>query len=186
LFSIFTGSDNSKVRKIMKSLTSGELSITAFESDKYELAAIYGNKVVWADRSNANLNNSNLDSPAIYMYDVTTSAETQITTGFTSEGSCLLPAIYENTIVWQDERSGDSDIYMYDLSTSTETQITIDESNQLKPAIYGDRIVWQDECNGNWDIYVCTLSQADAKPVSPVSNVYKNGLNLISQLLSLE
>jgi beta propeller repeat protein len=186
LFSIFTGSDNSKVRKIMKSLTSGELSITAFESDKYELAAIYGNKVVWADRSNANLNNSNLDSPGIYLYDASTSSETQITTGFTSDGSCLLPAIYENTIVWQDGRSRDSDIYMYDLSTSTETQITIDESNQLKPAIYGDRIVWQDERNGNWDIYVCTLAQANTKPLSPVSNACKSGLNLISQLLSLE
>jgi TolB protein len=186
LFSMFIGSDDSKVRKIIESFTFREISIATYESDKYEPPTIYGNKVVWADRSNANLNNSNLDISGIYMYDITTSKETRITTGFTSEGSCLFPVISGNTIVWQDGRSGDSDIYMYDLSTSTETQITFNESNQTKPVIYGDRIVWQDERNGNGDIYVCTLAQADAKPLSPVSNAYKSGLNLISQLLSLE
>ncbi len=51
LFSIVTGSDKSKVQKVMKSLTSREIGITTYESDKYEPAAIYGNKIVWADRS---------------------------------------------------------------------------------------------------------------------------------------
>jgi beta propeller repeat protein len=182
LLSIFTDSDESKVQKVIKKLTSREISIATYESDEYEPPAIYGNKVIWADRSNANLN-SNLHSPGIYLYDVSTSAETMVTTGFTYDGSCLLPAIYENTIVWQDGRSGDSDIYMYDLSTSTETQITTNESKQEMPSISGNSIIWQDERNGNWDIYVCTLVQANAKPLSPVSNAYESGLNLISQLL---
>jgi beta propeller repeat protein len=191
LFSIATGSDKSKVRKLIKSLTSREINITACESDKCEPAAIYGNKVVWADKRNTslenptNLNNPNIYSPGIYIYDVSTSTETLITTGFTSDGSCLLPAIYEKKIVWQDGRNGNSDIFMYDLSTSTETRITTNESNQTKPAIYGDRIVWQDDRNGNSDIYICTLTPADIKPHSPVSNAYESGLNLISQLLRL-
>ena len=186
LFSIFTGSDKSKVRKIMKSLTSREFGITTYESDKHEPAAIYGNKVVWADMRNANLSSPNIYNPGIYMYDVSTSTESMITTAFISDGSCLLPAIYENTIVWQDGRNGNSDIYMYDLSTSTEARITTNESNQTKPAIYGDRIIWQDERNGNWDIYMCTLAPANVKPISPVSNAYENGLSLISQLLRLK
>jgi TolB protein len=151
----------------------------------YEPVAIYGNKVVWADKSDANLSNHNLISPGIYMYDASTSAKTQITNGFATEGSCLLPDIFENTLVWQDNRNGNSDIYMYDLSTSTETQITTNESDQVKPAVYGNRIVWQDDRNRNSDIYMCTLDPANEKPPSPVSNVYKSGKNLISQLLKL-
>ncbi|HII80393.1 MAG TPA: cell surface protein, partial [Methanosarcina sp.] len=60
-----------------------------------------------------------------------------------------IPAIYEDRIVWQDNRNGNWDIYMYNLSTSTETQITTNQSNQWNPAIYGDRIVWGDDRNSN-------------------------------------
>ena len=187
LFSIFTGSDKSKVQKVMKSLTSREIGITTDESDNYEPAAIYGNKIVWADRRNANLDNpSKTYNASIYMYDSSTSAETLITTGFVFDKSNLLPAIHEERIVWQDGRNGNSDIYMYDLSTSTEIRITTDESKQEMPSIYGDSIVWQDYRNGNSDIYMCTLAPADAKPIYPVSNAYKSGLNLISQLLGLK
>jgi len=183
LISIFTNSDKSKIRKMITRLTSSECGITACETDKYEPAAIYGSKVVWADWCIKDPNNSNTYIPGIYMYDVSTSTETLITTGFVSDESCLLPTIYEKRIVWQDERDGNSDIFMYDLSTSAETRITTDESNQIKPAIYGDRIVWQDERNGNWDIYVCTLASANTKPLSPVSIAYESGLNFISKWL---
>jgi TolB protein len=186
LFSIVTG-DKSKVRKLMKSLTSKEISITTYESEKYEPAAIYGNKIVWADSRNANFDNpSHMLNSSIYIYDSSTSSETLITTGFISDESDLLPAIYEKRIVWQDGRNGNTDIFMYDLSTSTETRITANESKQEMPSIYGDRIVWQDERNGNWDIYMCTLAPANEKPLSPVSNAYTSGLNLISQLLRLK
>jgi len=76
------------------------------------------------------------------MYDLSTSTETRITA---SESNQSEPAIYEDKIVWQDDRNGNWDIYMYDLSTSTETRITTNESNQRKPAIYGDKIMWVHE-----------------------------------------
>jgi TolB protein len=185
LFSIVTGSDKSKVQKLIKSLTSREISITTYESDEYEPPAIYGNKLVWADRRSASLDSHNLYNLGLYLYDVSSSVETMITTGFVSDGSYLLPVIYENRIVWQDGRNGNSDIYMYDISTYTETRITTNESKQEMPSIYGNRIVWQDSRNGNYDIYMCTLAPANVKPLSPFSNTYKSGLNLIKDLLRL-
>ncbi|KKG10650.1 hypothetical protein [Methanosarcina sp. 2.H.A.1B.4] len=119
---------------------------------------IYGERIVWQDDRNgyydAYIYDPNWD---IYMYDLSSSAEIQITT---SESNQSGPAIYGDRIVWTDDRNGNADIYMYDLSSSTETQITKNESNQSGPAIYGDRIVWTDDRNGNADIYMFNISSS--------------------------
>jgi beta propeller repeat protein len=62
------------------------------------------------------------------------------------------PAIYEDTVVWQDIRNGNSNIYGYNLSTETSIQITIGTA-PFGPAIFGDIIVWEDDRNKNYDIY---------------------------------
>ncbi|WP_232308493.1 PKD domain-containing protein [Methanosarcina lacustris] len=123
--------------------TSTETQITTNESCQTN-PAIYGDKIVWQDSRNGGSGDywdptGNWD---IYMYDISTSTETQITT---NESCQTNPAIYGDKIVWQDDRNGNRDIYMYDLSTSTETRITTNESNQSEPVIYGDKIVWVDE-----------------------------------------
>jgi beta propeller repeat protein len=185
LLSIFSGSNKLNAHKIIKRLTSKETSITTYESDDYEPAAIYGNKIVWADRRNPNLDNPYTYNPGIYMYDLSSSTETLVTSGFNSDEISdelsLLPVIYGKKIVWQDGRSGNSDIYMYDLSTSTEIRVTVDESKQEMPSIYGDRIVWQDDRNKNPDIYMCTLTPANVNLLSSFSNPYTSGLNLINE-----
>ncbi|KYK37000.1 MAG: hypothetical protein AYK19_07650 [Theionarchaea archaeon DG-70-1] len=61
------------------------------------------------------------------------------------------PAIYEDIVVWQDNRNGNADIYGYSLSTKEEFQITTDSSDQRYPVIYEDIVVWQDNRNGNAD-----------------------------------
>jgi beta propeller repeat protein len=184
-FSIFSSSNKVKVQKMIKSLTSRETSITTFESEEYEPVAIYGNKVVWADRRGSNMDYPYMFNPGVYVYDLSTSTETLITSGFISDEPCLLPAIYGKRIVWQDGRSGNSNIYLYDISTSTETLITTDESKQEMPSLCDDRIVWQDYRNGNSDIYMCTLTQTNAKPISSFSNACTSGLNLINELLQI-
>ncbi|MBU7014020.1 MAG: hypothetical protein HXS52_01920 [Theionarchaea archaeon] len=63
------------------------------------------------------------------------------------------PALYEETIVWADNRNGNWDIFGYDLSTGEEFQITSDLSDQESPCIYGDLVVWLDKRNNNKDIY---------------------------------
>jgi beta propeller repeat protein len=108
--------------------------------------AIYGNYIVWEDVRNGQ------DKPDIYMYDVSTSKETRITTS----GSASDLAIYGNRIVWidgrngknQDDNAGGHDIYMYDLSTHKEIRITNstipadDFGYSLMVAISGNRIMW--------------------------------------------
>ncbi|WP_440945131.1 hypothetical protein ACSAZL_13315 [Methanosarcina sp. T3] len=117
---------------------------------------IYGERIVWQDDRNGYYDpyvyDPNWD---IYLYDLSGSTETQITT---NESNQSRPAIYGDRIVWTDDRNGNYDIYMYNISTSTETQITTSESNQSEPAIYGDRIVWTDDRNGNKDIYMFNIS----------------------------
>ncbi len=126
-------------------------------SGSVEDPVIYGNKIVWAD---CRSEDGNWD---IYMYDLSTSKETRITTNSSDQ---YYPDIYSNRIIWQDMRNDDinanSDIYMYNLSTSKETSIITNDSAQYTPAIYGDKIVWHNWRNTDYDlcddIYVYDLS----------------------------
>ena len=143
-----------------------ETQITTSKSNQME-PAIYGDRIVWMDDRNGGGREygqyvGNWD---IYMYDLSTHKETQITT---NESNQMEPAIYGDRIVWTDGRNGGGwenvrltgnwDIYLYDLSTSTEYQITTNNAMQSFPAIYGDRIVWEDNRSENWNIYMYDLS----------------------------
>ncbi|MFQ6088078.1 MAG: hypothetical protein ACE5K0_04175 [Candidatus Methanofastidiosia archaeon] len=70
------------------------------------------------------------------------------------------PAIYDDIVVWEDDRNGwlNSDIYGYNLSIKREFQITTFPSLRREPAIYENIIVWEDLRNGNDDIYGYDLS----------------------------
>ncbi|WP_269849699.1 TolB family protein [Methanosarcina horonobensis] len=132
-----------------------ETQITANNSSQSN-PDIYGECIVWQDDRNGYYDpyvyEPNWD---IYMYDLSSSTETQITT---SESNQSRPAIYGDRIVWTDDRNGNYDIYMYNISTSTETQITTNGSNQSDPEIYGDQIVWTDDRNRNYDVYMYNIS----------------------------
>jgi beta propeller repeat protein len=105
----------------------------------------------------------------IYLYDIATQNETQITNNTADQ---FFPAIYGNTIVWQDNRNDpegiiltDSwEIYSYDLVTHTETRRTFSSatSSNQNPVISSDRIVYvKTEPNldgtlsaGIWEVYL--------------------------------
>jgi beta propeller repeat protein len=67
----------------------------------------------------------------------------------TATGTQTYPAIYGNTVVWEDGRSGTFDIYGYDLVTKQEFAICTATGNQNNPAIYGNTVVWQDYRNSS-------------------------------------
>ena len=141
--------------------TSTETQITSDEADQQN-PDIYGDRIVWQDSRNGG--GGDFWDPSgnwdIYMYDISTSTETRITTNASRQ---INPAIYGDRIVWQDDRNGNQDIYMYDISTSTETQITHNVSDQIYPNIYEDRIVWIEE----WTIYMYDLSTSKETRVTP-------------------
>ncbi|MDR7665260.1 PKD domain-containing protein [Methanosarcina sp. Z-7115] len=125
---------------------------------------IYANRIVWMDgRNGGSLDESNWPDGNwdIYMYDLSTSTEYQITT---NESIQQDPDIYGDRIVWgQDNRNKDEyyrcDIYMYDLSANKETHISKYSYQNYNPGIYGDRIVWtaEDEAS-NYNIGMFDIS----------------------------
>ncbi|AAM06172.1 PEGA domain-containing protein [Methanosarcina acetivorans] len=127
---------------------------------------IYGDKIVWED--------SRSKDSDIYIYNLSTQSETQITTNKSDQKS---PDIYGNRVVWEDDRNGgdliNSDIYMYDLSTNKESRITTIISAK-DPVIYGDRIAWQDTRNGEWksDIYLYDLSTKNETQITTSGSAY--------------
>ncbi len=52
------------------------------------------------------------------------------------------PDVYDNVVVWIDERNGNKDIFMKDLSTNEEKQVTSGEEDEFSPLIYQDKIFY--------------------------------------------
>ncbi|WP_292391358.1 PKD domain-containing protein [Methanosarcina sp. UBA5] len=126
---------------------------------------IYGDRIVWQDNRNGN--------DDIYMYDLSTKKETQITTNASYKWN---PVIYGDRIVWTDDRNGKWDIYMYDLSTKKETQIPINNEADYEwpsdPAIYGDKIVWAYSFEEYAQIYMYDLSTSKEIQISTGGRAY--------------
>jgi beta propeller repeat protein len=78
-----------------------------------------------------------------------TITETRITTS----GSASDPDIYNDIIVWDDYRNGNSDVYMHNISTKEEIKVPTNGSADC-PCIYGDKIVWEDDSHmlPSWDL----------------------------------
>lgn len=74
----------------------------------------------------------------------------RITTDYSNQRH---PAIYEDIIVWQDNRNKNWDIYGYNLETCEEFQITYNLHPQVRPAVYGSIVVWEDYRHDRRDIY---------------------------------
>ncbi len=147
---------------------------------------IYDSRIVWMDgRNGGSFDEYNypVGNWNIYMYDISTSKEYQITTNNLTQAG---PDIYKDKIVWRDERNMEENpynpylhvqIYMYNLSTSVESQVNYGDSACFVlsfPRIYGDKIVWMAESTGtNYNVYVYNLSTSTLNMIgSPYGNGY--------------
>lgn len=143
---------------------------------------IYGDRIVWIDSKNGSYNKyGNYEACDIYLYNLSTSAKTQITTS----GSTFwptVPEIYGDRIVWSESRDGSGNVYMYNLSTKKETRIT-NKGGAERPAIYNDKIVWEqvnsstgggDICCQRNNLYVYDISTNNTtKIIDSEANYYR-------------
>lgn len=102
-------------------------------------------------------------------------------------------AIFDNWLVWHDNRDGNWEIYAYDLSMDSDfngvpnymetpplennpalVRITNQPAAQFNPDIWGDTIVWMDMRNGNSDIYAYTFANDTEWPVAVATGDQSN------------
>jgi beta propeller repeat protein/parallel beta-helix repeat protein len=111
----------------------------------------YGNNIVW-------FNTQNGISGDVYSYNIETGIERRITPVTINSVNAYTPGIYEDKIVYCDDRNGNMDIWLYDLSTGIETQITYNTEDQRRPNIYGDIIVWYDLHDWKFNVYMYNIT----------------------------
>ncbi|MEK6963583.1 MAG: MopE-related protein [Nanoarchaeota archaeon] len=101
---------------------------------------VYKNLIVYRDSRNGNWD--------IYLYDISTGTETQVTTAPTPETD---PYLYKDAIVYQTQVSGsNTDIWMYNITNNTHRQITNHPGLEETPVMYENIIAWYDSRNGTW------------------------------------
>jgi beta propeller repeat protein len=148
-------------------LSGEELILTPGHTMTSEYPAICEDRLVWNDWRQDITGEKVICG--IYMYNISSEEDVLLIETY----SFSAPVIYDNIIVWQDERNWNSDIYMYDISTEEERQITTHPSNQTNPSIHDNIIVWQDDRNyngtntsGMWDIYLYDISAAEERQIT--------------------
>lgn len=134
---------------------------------------IYDNIVVWSDSRNES---GSCQSSDIYMYNLLTHEEKNITNNSYCGMASQMPAIYGNIIVWRDFTWPDS-IKMYNIQTD-ETSVIAPAINgiaRMYPAIEGKIVVWtnKDYLSGGYEsgeIYMYNIETGVGSIVSPQVN----------------
>jgi len=105
----------------------------------------------------------------IWLLNIRTGEKTQITTNNKDQ---LAPAIYGNSVIWVDLRSG-SDflkyVYLYDIQTKQMEQLSLNYSTTKGitfPSIYGDKISWTNSRPGQEDVYLYDIAKNVSQRIS--------------------
>ncbi len=145
--------------------------------------AISGNIVVWQDDSWGAFDIAGADVTALISetYQETPEAAYFWVTAFETTRQ-EQPAIYRNTVVWQDDYDGNDnwEIISADIwrqNNPIENVVSYTESDKEVPAVWGDIVVWQRNIDGNWHIWAADISDADLPVEFPVSQAVSSQTN---------
>lgn len=123
--------------------------------------AVSAGKVAWTD-----LRTGNAD---IYVYDVESATETQITSSTANE---QLADINGNTIVYTSDVNGMLDVYSFDLTTMTETAVVSgDGKNDLDPAVSSQYVVWRLVSGATANVWAYNRAAGTSAAVSPSAHI---------------
>jgi beta propeller repeat protein len=123
----------SSMYKITKNVTS------------YSIPAICGNRIVWND------------SGRVYLYDICSFTQTYVT-------NCTLgciPDIYNDRIVYDDDREVGHKIFMYNASIHNDTEAISCYNDGDTPKIYNNKIIWGDSNIGEGDMNMYDITKGE-------------------------
>jgi beta propeller repeat protein len=111
---------------------------------------IYGNTVVFHSIVGG--------TDHIYFYDIPGGFTKKIT----DLGKQYYADVYENNIVYDDNRENNWNIYVYDRTNGQERQLTSEPHDQMMPQFYGNNIIYMDNRNygsndQGWDLYILQI-----------------------------
>ena len=136
-------------------LSTGNRTCISYGVSQY-FVSMYRDIMVWTDSRQVGENEYWRD---VYLYNLSTGQERQITSDWASQNS---PHLYGDILVWAEE----NDIYIYNLSNSQKTRIADGAFSQGEPSIFGNMVVWQDHRKGNMDIYAYDLSARKERQIT--------------------
>lgn len=121
----------------------------------------YKNKIVWTNED------------GLYLFDTLTKDTTEIK----SESYIIRePCIFEDKIVWSDNRNGKNnfDLYMLNLNNGEETQITnFQDTSEKECSIYKDNVVYirTEVDDSNSAVYLYNINSKENKEVSKINTI---------------
>jgi len=126
-----TGNSGAAWQVYARNLLSGQaFAVSPSTSDEVD-ADVQAARVVWQDFRD--------QGPGeVYFGDLQSGAVRRITTNIFAQ---LHPAIYDNWIVWQDNRNVELDIYGFDLLRNREMQITSTPEDEFQPYLNGPWVI---------------------------------------------
>ncbi|WP_455392968.1 hypothetical protein [[Eubacterium] cellulosolvens] len=176
--------DNDIFIKDLTAGTSGEdYALCTADGEQID-ADIYGNIVVWTDRRSGVAD--------IYLYDLSVDTDSDGEPNYrdsdddgdnipdlgdpdpdpaerplvTNPDKQHNPAIYDDLIVYQDHRSGNSDIYMFNLKNNTEVALVTTPDEENLPRIYGEYVVFEKQVGTEREIYYYDLTTSESYQVT--------------------
>jgi beta propeller repeat protein len=115
------------------------------------------NNIVWMAPQSGNWD--------IYHMNQSTGVQTRITTNSHTQG---YPDVWQNYVVWQDDRNhpGVYDIYLYHMNTKEEMLITPMEGNHQTPRIADGKVAWINHKEGKQIVMLYDILTQESKQIS--------------------